>query len=386
MTDQLTSLGLTIDSLETRLATVKAALRTSISPTLDLSPDQPDGQLLYIFLERLQAAMELLEEIYTILDPDSATGHALTYLSTLTGTQRRAASYGVVELRLTLDAAITVPAGSVANVLDQSTNRWATDEEVTSTGAGQYYVNATALTAGAIQALAGTITVISTPVAGWTAVTNLADATEGEEEETDTALRLRRELELTASGSTSVNAIRADLLALTGCDQCLVMENTTDSTDGDGRPAHSVEALVYGSDPPLTDALVAETLWDSKAAGIETYGDDGANVEDSMGNLHWVAFNRATVVEIDVEVTLTTTASYAGDDAVKAAIVAVSDDYLIGGDVIVSKIAAAAFVVGVEDVTLTRVRYHAGSWGTSNLSILLREIAHIDVANITVIT
>ena len=386
MTDQLTAAGLELDSLTTRIESIKSDLRAAISPTLDLSFDQPDGQFIYIVAERIQAALELLEEIYTILDPDSATGHALTYLCALTGTIRRDATYGTVTLRLTLDAATTVPAGSVANVLNDSSNRWVTDVDVTSVGAGTYDVAATASATGEIQATAGTITVITTPVAGWTAVTNPSDASEGTAEESDTALRLRRELELAASGATNIDAIRANLLQLDGCEQCRVYENDTDEPDIVGRPPHSVEAVVYGSDPPLTDTLVAQSIWGNKAAGIEAWGDDSGTATDEQGATHGIGFSRAVDVKIDIDIEMDVYNDYAGDGVVKTTLQDWGEaNYSVGEDVFLSPLIAAIFAVqGIADVTSLKVCRHGGVPAAVGLVIDYKEIAVILVANISI--
>jgi len=388
MTDQLTAAGLEIDDLATRKAVMKAAIRSACGANLDLSPDQPDGQFVEIFAERVQSALEVLQEVYASLDLDEASGDSLTSLCSLTGAHRRASTYGTTTLTLTLAATTTVPAGSVAHVLGDPTNRWATDVAVTSTTAGNYPVAATNTQKGAIQALAGAVSVIATPVAGWTIVTNVADAVEGLETETDTELRLRAEQELALGGSTTVDAIQADILdwmtAQGSTAYARVYENATDSYDSAGRPPHSFEAVVRAV-PSLSSADIAEQIWLTKAAGIQAWGTTISAYTDTQGESHEVRFTLATPLALKVYVVLTKdTTTYPGDATLKAALVAHIDTLTVGDDVILSRIVATCFeVTGVEDVVVT-ICWSGGSPGAANLAVSSSEAATLATGDVTI--
>jgi uncharacterized phage protein gp47/JayE len=395
MADALTTTGLTIDSLETRLARVKATLRAAIHPNLELSADQPSGQTVQIQVERIQALLELIREIYDAWDPRSATGHSLTALAALTGTYRHAATHGHVTLTLTLGAAVTVPAGSVAAVAGAPANRWATDEDVTSVAPGLYLVAATAEEAGAIVALAGTITVIATPVAGWTAVTNVSPAVPGEAEESDADLRARREAELFRGGSTSVDAIRADLLALAddGMIAVTVLENELDHSAGvPPLPPHSVEAIVWDGSPVggpyvVPSATIAEVLWQSRAAGVRTHGTTTVAHTDDQGNSHVVSFSRVAPLRVSVRVDVTTGSGYVGNAAVQAAVAAwATSDLGPGDDVYRSKISGVAVALGgVIDVVDVRLSIWPAPPVAADLTVLAREIATIAAGDVLVV-
>jgi uncharacterized phage protein gp47/JayE len=390
MADELTSTGLAIDSFDTRLANVQAALRAAIAPNLDLSPQSATGQLVYILVERIQANLELIRAIYSAWDPDSATGQSLTALAYITGTARNPATPGHVTLTVNLNGGVTLPAGSVAAVTGEPTNRWVTDDDVVAPAgpAANYFIDATAETAGAIQALLGTITVIATPVAGWNSVTNAADATPGDDEETDVALRLRRELELAIGGSTSVDAIQAELIDLDGMEECWVLENATDVVDANGLPAHSFEAILWdGSTPAVTNALIAETIFKTKAAGIRSFGVTTQSHTDDQGNAHAINFTRADDQRMLVEVTLTTGAGYPGAAAVRALIEAQGNANLgIGDDVYRSKVSAVVCTLpGVVDCSLVRLSIWPAALGAADVPIGLRQIARFAAADVTVI-
>lgn len=161
---------------------------------------------------------------------------------------------------------------------------------------------------GPLGVATGALSTIATPVNGWNAVTNLLQGVAGSNRETDAALRVRREQELATTGNTTVDAIRANILQVNQgstdpnhepADSCSVFFNDTDSTDANGVPPHSVEALVYGG----TTQDIAQAIWDSVGAGTRTYGNRSDTVLDSEGNNQTVNWSRPTEVQIWVYAT-----------------------------------------------------------------------------------
>jgi len=226
---------------------------------------------------------------------------------------------------------------------------------------------------------------ISVPVSGWARVTNTLDATLGTDIETDAALRLRREAEIRTSGKASVDAIRAALLEVPDVTSANVFENTGDVVDSNGLPPHSVECLVLGG----TDAAVAASIFDEKAAGIATYGSTTVSVTDSQGSAHDVLFTRPTEVPIYVTYSLTVDPlAFPADGAaqVKAALVAFGDAQKVGKDAVDASILAQAFsVIGVLDGAAL-IGTAPTPTLTANITISTREIATFDTSRITVNT
>jgi uncharacterized phage protein gp47/JayE len=396
MTDELTSTGLNLDDFETVRALVVAQLRATISNILDVSPDQPIGQITDITLEHRQQISELLQEIYSAMDPEQATGQSLDALCSMTGTYRNPATYGTVGLTLNLNAATTVPAGSIAAVTGDPDNQWILDADVTSVGAGNYAGTATASETGVIQALAGTITTIVTPVAGWNSVTNALDADEGEEVESDTDLRLRREVELQQGGSTTLGAVVAAVSAIEEVLQVIGYENVRSYVQ-DGMPPKSIE-IVYWSGatsptPPAVVAEIAETIQSEKAGGIQAYGtntDDGAPpaetqpVTDDYGTYN-IGFTRAEDLRVRLDYTLTTNSDYPGHAAFQAYVSGWCDDNLgIGDDVLYTKMIDVGYnVAGIDNLSL-QLEFFGAGYGTADLSVGARQIATVAAGDVIV--
>lgn len=388
----LTDAGFVDKPLEVIKAELESDQRAAISPTVNTSSASALGQLNGIFASKLRELWEVALSLYGAFDPDSAAARALDNVSAITGTLRAPAYKSTVVLSVTLNAGVTLPAGSVAAVSTDPTARFVTLEDVTNGGGSPAVleVDAEAETAGAVRANSGTLTTIATPVAGWTAVTNDEDATLGGDIETDAALRVRREDELRQNGSATVESIRADLLQVEDVLEVVVFENVTMTTDGDGLPPKSIEAVVRGTlENVAEDLLVAEALWLSKPAGIETFGSTTIEVYDTLNVPHDVSFSRPTVVEVWLEVDLVTDPLLFpddGDQQIQQALVDYGDaNYRIGTDVVLSRLYAAIFSIpGVTDITEIRAGLAASPVGTVNLVMDPRELAELDTSRIVI--
>ncbi len=373
MVDELTTTGLSIDDFATRLNIITGELRTAISALLDFGEDQPTGQLTRILTEHQQQLAELLQEIYSGIDPDQATGQTLDAICSITGTYRQAATFGTVPLELTFTGAGTAPAGALCAVAGDPDNQWALDADVVAAGAGNETGTATCTTSGAVQALINTISVIVTPAANWSGVVNTADATEGRDRETDTALRLRREIEVTTGGSTSADAVAAAVSAMTGMLAVVVYENDTWRAVSP-MPPHSIEVVYWdGGAGAVAAADLAEEIFEEKAGGIQAYGTTITAHEDTQGNTHQIGHTLADEQATTVTVNLTQDTDYQGDAALTAAIVAWAlAELSIGDDVYRSQISGLAIDAGALNVTSVLL-----DGGGADITIGAREIATI---------
>ena len=105
--------------------------------------------------------------------------------------RRRSAVLSSVTLTVTATAAgCTIPAGSIVAQATGS-SKFITSAAVVVAPSGTATVAAVATEAGEIEAEAGTLTKIDTPVTGWESVTNADDASVGRDREADGVLRAR---------------------------------------------------------------------------------------------------------------------------------------------------------------------------------------------------
>lgn len=433
----VTSSGFVAKTIEDLTADLEAAFRRVIGKAANVDPRSRVGQLIGIFAQSLSEVWELAEGVVGALDPDAAGGAQLDALCALTGTVRKPATYGTVDLLCMGTPATAIAVGKRVGVNGTSTvfettaggsmaaasawaattvysagayitadgAIWRADNAGTSSstppsgagpfvdgtvtwermgdGTGYVVLAAQATATGPLQGYAGTCTVIQTPVAGWSSANNPVDAVPGTNLETDAELRVRRRQEIAAIGSSPIDAIRAKILRVAGVSTAIVFQNDTDATVGTIGP-HGLELLVEGGD----DAAIRAALFAAVAGGIATFGTTSGAVVDSAGNSHTVKHSRPTTVNAYVAIVLEKDpALYPadGDDQVKAAVQAWGDALPLGRDIVPSAILAQVFTIpGVLDVTSVLVGLSGPPASSSPITLTIRERADYDTGRITV--
>lgn len=386
MTFGITPTGFNPKTIEDVKESIAARLRGVWGAQIKTEEPAALGVLLGVFSAALADVWDQAHQVYLSNDPDSADDTALDRISGITGTLRKAATKTQVALTLTGTPATVVPAGRIVTVTGTA-DRFVTLTDVTIGGGGTVTVAAEAQVAGVIPAYAGTVTTINTAVSGWASVTNAADHTVlGTDIETDSELRVRRELELRAAGNSTLVAIKRALTDLTGVIYALVLENDTDATDANGIPPHSIEVILRRT-VAATDAVVAAAIQASKAAGIQTHGDETVTVEDAAGVEHEIKFTDATLISPTLVIALSITEKFAEASAtniaaVKQAISDLSQALPVGYDLVRNQVIKTCFTVeGVIDVTTCTINGSA-----SNLAVDYDEYVNVSTSDITVTT
>ena len=240
--------------------------------------------------------------------------------------------------------------------------------------------------AGALSPNIGSITQIVTSYAGWDSVENNVAATVGRDAETDISLRQRWGASVYGRASAMVEAIRAALIQTDGVTFAVVYENDTDVTDADGRPPHSIEAVVAGGNPQDIGA----TIWRTHAGGITTYGTQAVTINDSQGIPHIMRFNRPTEVPIYLQITVTANPekdlSAAAVTLIQQAIVNQGAGLTVGQDVILQSFYGTVYQATSGAVGYMEIKGSTDgkTWSTDNIVIDARHLATFDASNITV--
>jgi len=366
--------GFVAPSVQDLLALIEADQLAGISAQLDVSPDSPIGQNNGIFANYLAQAYEALAASYNGFDPDAAEDTLLTMLCKLTGTPRAAATESTVPCTIVADVGTVLVSGThFASVASKPDVKFTPLADFTSASGTTPNVLFRAENTGKVQAPIGQLTVIATPVVGWTSIVNTEDAHLGSPVASDSELRLQRQQELTRAGSSTIDAIRADLVALLdGIPGASVaaFHNVTDAIDSAGLPPHSFEMVVWDPSGAITNNQIAQTIWDSKPAGVRSYGSLSGSATDKTGGAQTVSFTRATPVPMYISFSLVSRASFVGDTAFKDTVarylsngIVVTDSdgnrdvilepYAVGTDVTAYDITVATQGLGAQVVTLT---------------------------------
>jgi uncharacterized phage protein gp47/JayE len=359
--------------------------RTNVDSSLILSDRSLLGQVNVSVTNQLAELWELAQGVYASQYPDSSNGWNLDQVCALTGSRRSDSSKTTVPGRVTLSPFKNLPAGSVAHLTDQPNARFVTLTEVPANPAGGTFdVSFEAEEAGATTVAIGQLDQIAEPVDGWTAGDNLVAGDTGTQREEDDELRLKREAELEAQGSTNVDSIRADLLRVENVVDAVVTENDEDYVVNGLKP-HSVYCILRGG----ASADIAQSIFDTKAAGINTNGSESAVVKDSQGFDHTMYWDNAIEKVIHTKTTIETDPLVfdisQGPTDIKTNIVDYYNSLGIGNDVIYDQVKCAIFKVpGVKKVVTLKIGFVDPPTGTGDLAIAHDEFASGDVANVDV--
>lgn len=374
--------------LDLLLEELNSEIKSIFGENFNVSPESPDGQINGVVSESNANLWEIAEEAYNAFNPSAAKGAALSNLVQINGIKRLPATNSRVQVSITGDPSTVIPQGSLISTSDTG-DQFETEQEITLDLSGNGVIFARAVETGPVQALAGTLTIIDTPVAGWDTVTNSSDANLGSEEETDPELRARRERSVATASQAMVDSLFAAVANIEGVTNTVVLENDTDSVDANGLPAHSFQVIAVGGD----DTEIADAIWAKKPAGITPFGSTTVAINDSQGISHDMSFSRPTPVEIYVEVTVIPDSEYPanGDDLIKQYIVDYANGDLIPGrgfslgeDVIYTRLYTPINKVQGHEINDLRIDIVSPPTGTSNISIAATEIANFQISNITV--
>ncbi|ABR46664.1 conserved hypothetical protein [Alkaliphilus metalliredigens QYMF] len=373
-----------IESMNTRA-------RNLFGEDVNVSPRSPLGLFFRVISWSVAILWQLAEKVYFSGYVDTAEGNQLDYVGKYIGIERRLAQLSEGELTITGDASTIVPQGFVVETNDGI--QFQTIEEATIDGAGEVTVPIQAIVAGIESNVpANTITEITNPTEGIDEVTNTAPTTNGRNPELDQEFKERYAISVSRGGASTLDSIRASLLELDGVRASLVVENNTMITDADDRPPKSIECYVLGGN----SEDVGKSILDTKAAGIESFGEETVTVNDDSGNPHDIKFTYADVVDIYSNISITKNDKYPtnGDDLVRTELIkfigGLDEDSNVytglgmGQDVVYTRLIKVIYRIdGIDDVDL-EIGVDGINYSVNNIVIAQAEVAEIDYTKVVV--
>ncbi len=377
----VTAQGISAPDYQTILDTVTGYFQQIYGTDAYLDPDSKDGQMVALVALAIHDANTTAINVYNSFSPSTALTDALSRNVKINGIARKGETRSTVDLILSGTTGTTITNGSVKDANGIIWNLPAT------TIIDENQVTATCNTAGAVAALAGTVTVINTPTRGWTSVTNPQAANIGTAAETDAELRVRQGQSVALPSLTPFDAVDGALANISGVTRHKLYENDTGSVDINGLPAHSISAIVDGGDA----TTIAQIIRGKKGQGVATYGTTTIVVPDAWGNPHPTSFSRPVNVPIYVAITIHVFAGYTSliGDQIKSAITDYINSLKIGDDVLLSRIYSPANLGVVSggnsryyDITSLQIGKSAGSVAAANIDIGYAEAASCSTANI----
>jgi len=349
-----------------------------INPGFDFSPESPDGQLVEIFAFELWNAWTQLDLVYNSYNPAVATGAALRNIGLISGLTYGTAnrSYATIELQGT--AGTVVPANSI--VTDDDGNEFYVAFNTTIPSNAQVISRVP----GPIPVPISTLTTITTPISGWTSITQTTAGTIGTLADSEQKYRNLRQTTVMRNYTSVVDTMQARLLEL-GVDQASVFNNDATITV-DGVPANTI-AVTVGEVGTVTDESIATVIFETNAVGCPTFGSTTTSITDVQGFSHDIKFTKASAVtiEIEMDITFLDTESAGAIEQIKAALVGHIESLLAGEDVIWSRLFTYITPYGKAQVNTLTLARAGDAQGTANLVMTDTEYASMLTTDITIV-
>lgn len=360
--------GLTDTGLDMpRLADYRNLIRARLEELLTArGVDLPDwendtflGDLVDALAARLDELSEAAIQIDASYDPINAMGLQLENICAMIGVVRREATFSTVTLELTANAGTSIPVGTL--VRDDEDFLWECTEDVDFASTTTIEAVFQCQTEGAVEAPAGTVETIATPISGWTAVSQPSAAQAGRDREADSELRKRRILSLQRGTQATVAGIRAAVFDLEWTTATTVVDNpelTTQVVEGLTLEGKSLAVVVYPDTPTAAQQTeLVETLAGVVTAGIKQYGAESGSFTYPDGHSATFNWSYATETSVDVTVAATALSTYSTSEVQAQIELTIANYFLslgVGDDVRALPIAALIDAVdGVDTATVT---------------------------------
>ena len=325
---QLTTSGFTRIPMTDIISALESVWTAAGGADVDLDPRSPDGQIIGVLAEMFDDLNGMAAASLTVANPNGATATMLANIAYLTGISRNADSYSTSPATFTGASGTVIPTTAVVkSTIDETL--WSPTTTITIGGGGTQTGTLKCQTigppaGGSVPAgsLTDIITPITSPGAGWTAVTNDA-GTPGYLQEGDPNLRVRRQQATAIASQGTTDGLQAAIKALAplGVVDAVVWENNSPSPitiqTGLGATinANTVRVLARvtgGSDadpigPPGTTSWadpIAKTIYNLKGNGCGTQGAITKAPEDSLGVAHTINYDLATPLTVGMLITI----------------------------------------------------------------------------------
>lgn len=352
-----TPAGFVAKPLAQCLADLQAQWLANVDPTADLSPTTPEGQILGIIAQNEADLWELGQAAWNAYNREDVEGAGLDNLGDLAGVPREGPSFTQVFCTLGISAADApyLPGTLVASVQGNGSLTFSNYVTVTAamiSGSVATSVLFQAQVAGPTGSInPGTLVNITTPVTGWTSITNPKSQSQlGQNTELDDPYAIRQQQEIAADGAATPPATVAALYALlattygnageTGPYSAKYFQNTGPVPLTIGTlvlPPHTFTVVVYDPNAlvPVTGPAtasptsgigsIAATVWQNKPAGIQSTGNTFAVVVDPTLGSQTIYFTTPAGVALSMNATIAIYPGQTWDDGagggVKGAII-----------------------------------------------------------------
>lgn len=108
MPNQITANGLETKTQSELITEFETAFKSIYGTDISLNQDDPDGQMMMIFIQATLDVLDLLQMIFSSFDPDNAFGVTLDQRVAINGIQRQAGTYTVTPITIVVSQALSI--------------------------------------------------------------------------------------------------------------------------------------------------------------------------------------------------------------------------------------------------------------------------------------
>lgn len=319
----VTKNGLNIPLESDVLAGVLSDFDQAFGGNLNQNLETPQGQLASSFSAIIADKNNGFAEMSNSFDPEYADGVWQDALAKIYFLSRRQATKSTVYCDVIGLAGTVIP--STFKVKDLNGNMWTITEATAIQNTGTVSALFECDEAGAVEALAGTVSIVYQALVGLDRISNQADAMVGENIESRTDFELRRKSSVEINAHGVPQAVRAGILELKGVTDCFVYDNVQDSTVNFGSTnyplkPHSIFVSVVGGNKNQ----IADVIWRKAGNGCNYNGNIDVSIfDDSYSDpkpKYKVSFLRPAPRPVHFKVVVSAN-SGALEDSVRTAIV-----------------------------------------------------------------
>lgn len=267
------NVGIVVDSYSEVRENVRYEWQKAFSDednVLNVDPETPAGQLIdsqtALICEKDSDILFLANQF----NPEYAEGRWQDALARIYFLTRKRAESTVVDCECRGLYGTLIPKGALVQSTGGYQLKALSEAQIKSNGVVMVEFSVTET--GPIPIKANTVNKILTVTPGWDSVNNPAPGVLGRNEETRAELETRRYNSVAKNAQGSVASIQAEIVALDGVLDCVVLENATNAEReeyGIAIEPHSVAVSVFGG----SDDDIAEAIYKKKSAGCGTSGD-----------------------------------------------------------------------------------------------------------------
>lgn len=356
------------------------------------------GILIRVMAYFLNLLYQLAETVYQSQFVDSATGTTLDQLAANLGLVRQAPQTAIGTIEVWGVTGYTVPAGTLFQtadglnyvtsedlVIDDSGQKKITidgvgdlsynDQNLGTATSSVLYANGTGSEYNKPEALVNYQASQVTPVEEVLLV-EVGLISGGADLEDDDALRTRLEQASQDAPSSPVNGVLSALNNVIGVNAVKLVTNDTMKTDDSGNPAKTLHIYVDGG---YKDDIGA-AIFDSLAAGIQTFGGIAVDVKDISGTTHTVYYDQPTPVSIFAAIKVTTDDSYPldGNAQIQQTVLNYVQSVPMGGTIYYSYLYKALYD-SVPGIVVADVKIGTGQANLSAADIALTDIQRASI-------